>query len=414
MTGRFRPASPFFSSYFNFDQAREESILLGQQVNLSPLVVQNYAQNSDGFTVFASYPIKHAHFLRIGLSYGYTDTSINASSTAAEILFENLQFQSVAGASALNGIHQSRITPTLSYNTVDNPTDPSKGTSLFFSSRGLKDWAGIPAQSQTRLITRNSSPTYHKRNVIGIHFTGAFISRDMAAMFRLPSNGFTRAARIPFEGSIFALFRRSFSIPVPSSRSVTYTDPRKLDSNGNPQSFHSFDPDQLLYDHVSGRRYDGCLQWRVPDPAGRPLCEHGFLPRRGYHRRASAGSASAERAIVHGPYHRPSGHGVQQEFAICAALELRPSSLNGHRVRRELADRSRSFRIYYAYNVLRYDELIVAPQGDFYLSPELKNSLPPCSDTQILPSLTRAAANPAQFNYIDPLKTIRFTVSRTF
>jgi hypothetical protein len=73
------------------------------------------------------------------------------------------------------------------------------------------------------------------------------------------------------------------------------------------------------------------------------------------------------------------------------------------------------FRLYYAYNVLRYNELIVAPPGDFYLSTGLKNSLPPgVLDTQILPQLTRNAANPVQFNYIDPLKTVRFTVSRTF
>ena len=46
-----------FTSRYNFDQARQTSLALGYQVQLNPNTVQNYVQNSDGFTVFASYPI---------------------------------------------------------------------------------------------------------------------------------------------------------------------------------------------------------------------------------------------------------------------------------------------------------------------------------------------------------------------
>ncbi len=90
-------------------------------------------QNSDGFTLFASYPLRKLGFTRLGLTYGLTSTSITGLSTASTALFSVLQFQSLAGPSALQGILESKITPTLSYNTVDNPVNPTHGKSIFES-----------------------------------------------------------------------------------------------------------------------------------------------------------------------------------------------------------------------------------------------------------------------------------------
>ena len=39
-----------FTSKYNFDQAKQEAVLLNQQVSLNPQYVQNYNQNSTGFT----------------------------------------------------------------------------------------------------------------------------------------------------------------------------------------------------------------------------------------------------------------------------------------------------------------------------------------------------------------------------
>ncbi len=41
-----------FTSRYNFDQARQYSLAVGYQVQLDPNTVQNYVQNSDGFTIF--------------------------------------------------------------------------------------------------------------------------------------------------------------------------------------------------------------------------------------------------------------------------------------------------------------------------------------------------------------------------
>jgi outer membrane protein insertion porin family len=402
-----------FSNYFNFDQAREESILLGQPIDLSPLVVQNYAQNSDGFTVFASYPIKHARFTRVALSYGYTNTSITASSTAAEILFDNLQFQSVAGASALNGIHQSMITPSITYNTVDNPTDPSKGTSIFFSSR-IEGLGG-----NTRAITNTFDfkrffPTYHKRNVIGIHFTGAFLT-GYGGDVPPPFERFYTGGEQSIRGFDYFIVSPLVFIPVPSSQSVTYTDPRQLDGGGNPRSFTVSVPTSSYTITFPGGDTEGVFngEYRIP-LVGHYASMDFFLDV------GTTGVLQRSQLQLSDPSFAALTTGLpdtmfNKNLLFAPHTNFAPRASTGIELVVNLPIVHAPFRIYYAYNVLRLNELVVAPQGDFYLSPELKNSLPPgVLDTQILPSLTRAAANPAQFNYIDPLKTVRFTVSRTF
>jgi outer membrane protein insertion porin family len=77
----------FSSSRYNFDQSRQASLLLGQRVQIDPGIVQNYNQNSTGFSVFASYPLRRFSFSRVGLTYGYSVTNIKAFSNASTLLF---------------------------------------------------------------------------------------------------------------------------------------------------------------------------------------------------------------------------------------------------------------------------------------------------------------------------------------
>ena len=122
---------------FNYNQGREASILSGQ--NLIPLFnslgsnnLLNYAQNSHGINVSASYPLRRS-FTRVGITYGYDISNINVLSTAATQYFQYLYFQRIDGPNALNGGKTSSITPSLSYNTVNHPLSPTAGKSLFFS-----------------------------------------------------------------------------------------------------------------------------------------------------------------------------------------------------------------------------------------------------------------------------------------
>ena len=128
-----------FISRFNFDQAREASVLAGS--NLIPLYnslgsqnLLNYVSNTRGFTVFANYPLRRS-FQRLGLSFGYSTQNVRTLTDAAAQYYNYLNFQNINGPTqnSLDGIRTASVTPTYSYNSVNNPLTPTGGTSLQMS-----------------------------------------------------------------------------------------------------------------------------------------------------------------------------------------------------------------------------------------------------------------------------------------
>src|SRR2546423_6454884 len=85
-----RPIQGGFTIYtqkFNFNQARQEAILTGQQINLpSPFLqnLQSYTQSRAGFTTSVSYQLHHS-FKRVGLIYAFDRSFLVAVNYAAKI-----------------------------------------------------------------------------------------------------------------------------------------------------------------------------------------------------------------------------------------------------------------------------------------------------------------------------------------
>jgi len=69
--------------------------------------------------MYASYPLKRRVFTRLGLTYGLTRTDITTYNRR-QLLFTQLQYQSIAGPSALNGILASTITATINHKRLNN------------------------------------------------------------------------------------------------------------------------------------------------------------------------------------------------------------------------------------------------------------------------------------------------------
>ena len=140
-----RPLQLGFTVYlsrFNFDQGREASILAG--ANLIPLYnalgsqnLLNYIQNSHGFTVSTSYPLRRS-FARVSLTYGFDVSNIITQTTAANNYFQYINFSGVAGPNSLDGVRTSHITPAYLYNTVNSPMNPTAGKSIYIAG----DFAG--------------------------------------------------------------------------------------------------------------------------------------------------------------------------------------------------------------------------------------------------------------------------------
>jgi outer membrane protein insertion porin family len=174
-----RPLTLGFTVYsrkFDFNQARQASILAGQNLNLPQSVLNqllNYNQSSTGFTASSSYLLGHS-FKRVGLTYALDNTTINTFSDASRNLFQTLNFRNISGPDALKGIVTSSVTPSFGFSTIDSPIRPHRGKSLFISNEiaglggNVKFYRPLIAYTQWK-------PLYHQ-NTLGVRFQASFIN----------------------------------------------------------------------------------------------------------------------------------------------------------------------------------------------------------------------------------------------
>jgi outer membrane protein insertion porin family len=410
-----------FSSRYKFDQAQQQALLTGQAVSINPQFIQNYNQDSTGFTVFASYPLKKRPFTRVQASYGLTRTNITAFNQASTLLFEQLQFRSVAGPSALNGIISSSITPSISYNTINNPQNPTGGKKYFYSL----SFSGGPLGGNVNSISNIFDytmfhPINKKRNVLGVHVTAAYITgyggKEVPPFSRFYMGG---------ENDIRGFDIRSISpvtfIPTATAQQFIYTDPTSLNSNGTPiQRALSVPVLGYTITFPGGDLQSwGNFEYRIPI-AG-PVTAGLFM---------DVGTVGIVRqdALKLDPTgfqnllnqfpDAPAQAGLQRQLSIASGTNFRVRASTGAELVVQLPIIQAPFRIYYAFNLNRLHTQIAAPpdfveQSDIDL---IKNnpSLQDFYRFQFAPTLNRFIENPGRLNYFEPLRTFRFTVSRTF
>jgi outer membrane protein insertion porin family len=406
-----------FSRRFNYNQARETALLLGQRIQSNPALIQNFNQNSKGFTLFASYPLRRFAFTRIGATYSLTDTSITAFSDASRLLFEVLQFRSFAGPSALRGILSSKITPTITHNTVDNPINPTHGRSFFYAL----GFEGGPLQGNVNVITNTFEEKYFrpvnkKRNVLGFRLMTAFTTGYSGKVVP-PFNRFYLGGEDSVRGFDFLTISPWTFIPTSTTVPVLFLNPTLLDANGNPQQ-------QLLTVPVLSfvaTRPGGDTQvvsnseYRIPlvGPVSMSLFFdvglNGILRRRQL-QLDPAGFAQLTQQFPNVT--------LDQRLGLLSGSNFLPRTSTGIEFVVQLPIVNAPFRIYWAYNLNRLNQPIVNPRGNFFLSNAVLQSLPPgVLNSQILPQLNAIVSGQVlsiSSRLYEPLRTFRFTVSRTF
>ena len=165
-----------YSRRFDFNQARQQALVTGQQLNLSPALqnqLLNYNQTSTGFTSSLNYVLGHS-FKRVGITYSLDNTSINTFSDASRNLFQTVNFRSISGPNALQGIVTSSVTPTFGFSTIDSPIRPHRGKSFFLSTE-VAGLGGNVNFVRPLLLYTQWIPTEHQ-NTFGMRFQGSFIS----------------------------------------------------------------------------------------------------------------------------------------------------------------------------------------------------------------------------------------------
>ncbi|MGD0908084.1 MAG: POTRA domain-containing protein [Candidatus Acidiferrales bacterium] len=417
-----------FTSRYNFNQNTQSSLALGYQVQLNPNTVQNYVQDSDGFTIFSSYPMKKFGFARVGLTYGLTATSIKSASTAATALFTVLQFQALAGPSSLTGIHSSKITPSLTYNTVDNPVNPTHGKS-FFTSFALEGGPlGGNVNSITQIVEgKYFRPNYHRRNVIAMRVTGAFITGYDGKVVA-PYSRFYLGGETDLRGFDVRTVSPVVFIPQLTTTAVTFTNPTVL-SNGNP---------------TTGTINIPTLSYQTSFPGGDTELVTNFeyrIPVAPHVSVSLFGDAGATGVIRHDQLQLNSTDftSLQQQFPysnVSQQLPFQPGTnfklrtSVGVELVIQLPIVQAPFRIFWAYNLERMSQIITAPQDQFpgAISQLTTNNpnytawdpyraqapLPEIWNSQVVPQIINTFNNPQRTNFFDPVRTFRFTVSRTF
>jgi outer membrane protein insertion porin family len=165
---------------YNYNQAQEASILEGVNLNsyynaLGTQNLLNYVQNGYGGTVFLSYPLKRS-FARVGLTYGYNISNVQTLTTAAANYFDYIDFQGVGGPNQLSGIRTSSITPSYTYNSINNPINPTGGREIFFSLA----FSGSQLGGNVNTINPTFDAKYFhaglkKGHVIGMHLSARMI-----------------------------------------------------------------------------------------------------------------------------------------------------------------------------------------------------------------------------------------------
>jgi outer membrane protein insertion porin family len=232
-----RPLQFGFNVYLNrvsYNQARQLSIFSGQNLNLPNTVIQNlqnYTQSSAGFTTSLSYPLRRS-FKRVGITYSFDRSTLEALSSASRNLFEFIAFRGISGPNALQGIITSKIFPNFSFNTIDSPISPHHGQQFTLGAE-LAGIGGTVRSIRPIVQYKRFIPVQNRRNALGFNVQGSFIT------------GYGGLVAPPFQRSYMGGENdlRGFDIrsvsPVaflPSVGSITLTNPDGTPVLKNPQN----------------------------------------------------------------------------------------------------------------------------------------------------------------------------------
>jgi len=423
-----RPLSTGFTIFlnrFDYNTARQEGLLLNQQVAINPSLQENYNTDSKGFTIFASYPLRKLSFTRLGLTYGWSTTNIKPFSQSATLLFEQTKFTTLAGPSALNGIRSSKITPTISYNTVDSPVNPTHGKSIYYGF----SLEGGPLQGNVNTVGNTFSmsyyrPHYHRRNIIAMKFQGAMIT-GFGGENVPPYNRFYLGGEQDVRGYDFYTISPFVVIPFSTTTNISFLNPKLLNQQGAPTQ-QTLPVNVLEYIPT---RPGGDLQavlnleYRIPIVSRVTFDLFNDFAINGVLRASQLGLDPAAAASLQQQYPSPDFPNlkISNNLPILGGTNFRPHTSAGAEIVVFLPIVNAPFRFYYAYNYLRLTHTLTPPLGAWYFDPTVENSLKQLGvyNTQVVPALQTfleelQSSQTIPPSLLEPKSTFRFTVSRTF
>jgi len=436
-----RPISTGFTVFFNrfdYNTARQEGILFGQQVAINPALQENYNTDSKGFTLFASYPVRklsRAGFARFGLNYGWSTTNLKPFSQSASLLFQEIKFTSLAGPSSLNGIRESKISPSLTYDSRNNAVNPTGGKtfSIGTSFEGSLLGGNVDTISNT-FSTSYFRPTYHCRgrgscrNVLAFRLQVADIT-GYAGNNVPPYNRYYLGGEQDVRGYDFYTISPFVALPNLTTTTIAYQDPTTKTLQTVAVPILEFIPSRPGGDLQTV----GNVEYRIPIAGPVTMSLFNDLGINGALRRSELAPDPALLASLQQQYPNPEMchrinfftpcPQVSDRLAILGGTNFRPHTSAGIELEVVLPVINAPFRFYYAYNYLRLNQTIVPPEGgwSFNTEPQELQKLENLGvyNTQVVPALNNfltefESTQKIPPNLLEPRSTFRFTVGRTF
>ncbi len=183
-----------FNSKYDYNATKNYKLAGGNPANLSTAtqsLLQKYDQSSTGFTVSASYPIRHS-FKRVGVTYSLNSSTITTYSAASTNFFQTLAFRSgIQGQNALEGIVTSSLLFSYTENKLDAIYQPHTGHEISADLQIAGLWGSV-RYIQPLIEYKSFHPIKglrfnpEGRDVFGFRLQGAYvrgISGDVAPPF---------------------------------------------------------------------------------------------------------------------------------------------------------------------------------------------------------------------------------------
>jgi len=422
-----RPLNAGFTVYarkLTYDQARQNALLTGQVLSVSQSQLQslqNYTQASKGFSVSASYPL-HRSFKRVGATYSYDVSSLVALTTASKNLFDFLAFSGVSGPNALNGIVTSKVLLSYSENKLDAALYPHSGTEYFMGGE-ISGLGGTVRTVRPIVEYKHHFPMQNRRNTIGVHFQGSFLS-GFGGLVAPPFQRFYMGGENDLRG--FDIRSISPVAFLPTASAVNLRNPDGsivLKNPSNPLSGPytiRIPVDQITFPG-GDLSLVGNAEYRITiagPVAIAPFFDAGVDP---ILRRSQLRINNGQFTAINGPpgYGCPALDPItfncvgtqafqfSQTLGILPGTNWQPRASTGAELQVFLPVVNAPFRIYWAYNPLRLNELAQSPV------PITRSMFPPGAAGDYTYILARNTFSP-QYQLREPRKTFRFTVGTTF
>ena len=428
-----KPIQTGFTAYyrtFKFNQAQQAGISSTQAAMESSAFqnsLQNYTQASRGFTLSSSYAVRRS-FKRFGLSYSFDTSDITPISLASKDYFYELAFRSgVSGPDVVHGIVTSKLVPSFSKSTIDNPMRPHSGSSYFVGMDiagvgGNVDYLRPIGEYKKFIPMKGLHMNKQGLQTLGFRVQGSFIT-GFAGNTAPPFERFFQGGDTDLRG--FDIRTASPTALIADQVDVTLTNPDgspvpKDPNNPRAGNYTINVPVQRLVYPGGDTSIVANVEYRIPlaGPVTLALfvdAGMNMAVRESQLRLAGQEISELDSAQYGCPAYDPTYTSCVGTQSLKISPYITPLAHTNYVVRMSTGAEMQillpmvnaPFRLYYAYNPLRVDT--VNPAID-----EITRNMFPAGEAGEYTYLNTIGTYEPGYRLREPRKTFRFTVATTF